>query len=327
MKNSKMKYLRYMKSNKENLRKQFDQSVAKYKHSMRYSRKEKSLMRRALYGLTEFGFSYVLYSFSRFKIPVLFGDIRVPLFYGESILLPSTDIGTHTLSLYGIIPHSSERRLSLWIVNNIGDSEIFYDIGAHLGFYTALAQYLIEKGEVHAFEANRGLASYLNKNFGDSENAHIIPFAVAAQAGEIDFYDATDTEDSSASSRFNIVGMKEKPSKVMAITLDEYVESGNTAPTVMKLDIEGGEYDAILGAQRLIQKNRPLIILEVWGGDMGEKYSANAVKKLQELGYEAYAFMGDGSVSTKPIQDPVGSIPPDYIGSRDNFIFIPQAVL
>ena len=146
---------------------------------------------------------------------------------------------------------------------------------------------------------------------------------IASQTGVIDFYDATDVEDSSASSRFNILGTSSVPTSISAISLDEYVAAGNRAPTVIKLDIEGGEYDAILGAERLIEKHQPRIILEVWGGEMGRTYSDNAVQKLLKLGYVAHTFTGgEGSLSQYPVDDPVGSIADDTKGARDNFIFI-----
>ena len=90
------------------------------------------------------------------------------------------------------------------------------------------------------------------------------------------------------------------------------------------VDIEGGEYDAICGAPNLIKKYRPRIIMEVWGGEIGRKYSDKAVKKLQELGYKAFSLESEGSVSKEPIDDPVGSISDSSHGARDNFLFSPQ---
>ena len=132
----------------------------------------------------------------------------------------------------------------------------------------------------------------------------------------------TDTEDSSASSRFNLSGLHIIPSRIAATTLDDYVRVGNKAPTVIKFDIEGGEYDAILGASSLIKDHKPRIIMEVWAGKMGRKYSDKAVKKLQEFGYKVFPLKSDGSVSGEFIVDPVGSISDFSDGARDNFLFL-----
>lgn len=298
-----------MEIKKEKMRQSFIACVLKYKESMQYSRRETSKIRRAFYGLKHFGFRYLLYTLTRFKLP-LFGDTQARLFFGKKIVLPSDDIGAHALSMYGIIPHGSERKLTEWIIKNLSESDVFYDVGAHLRFYTALAG---EMSEVHSFEANSKLCQYLKKNF-----LRVSCMAVASSSGVVDFYDATHTSDSSESSRFNTTGIH---SKVSAITLDEYVQQGNRPPTVIKFDIEGGEYDAILGTLNIINKNKPHIILEVWGGEMGRKYSDAAVKKLQELGYSAFALGRDGSVTPTSVSDPVGSIS-DVRSPRDNFLFI-----
>lgn len=283
--------------------------VKKYKDSMKYSRLVTNKILRALNGFKEFGFSYILYTATRFKFP-LFGSMRVTLFSGKKLLLPADDIGSHVLSMYGIIPHGSERKLTEWIIKNISDTDVFYDVGSHLGFYSAIAG---QTCETHSFEANARLCKYLERNF-----KNVTCKAIASSAGEIDFYDATSTSDSSESSRFNTSGTH---IKVPAITLDDYVRLGHRPPTVIKFDIEGGEYDAICGAQALIKGKSPRIILEVWGGEMGRKYSDKAVKKLQELGYTAFALERDGVVASESTSDPVGSIS-DIDSPRDNFMFI-----
>ena len=306
-----------MKYKNEKMHAMFTTSVQKYKSSMQYTGEEKSKIRRAVHNVTTFGLPYILYTLTRLRIPILYGNIQVALFFGKRLTLPIDDIGSHVLSLYGIIPHGSERKLTEWMMNNLEDTDVFYDVGAHLGFYTALAESSIKHGEVHSFEANTKLCRYLRKNF-----RNVTCKAVASSSGEVDFYDATHTSDSSESSRFNSTGTH---SRVLAITLDEYVQRGNRSPTIIKCDIEGGEYDAIMGASALIQKYKPRIILEVWGGEMGRKYSDNAVKKLQEFGYEAFSFERDGALSPIPISDPVGSIT-DTQNPRDNFMFVHKEI-
>lgn len=306
------------------LQESFGEKVRMYKESLRYSKSERRALARFFYGLRVFGVPYLFHTFARFKVPVLFGDTRTRLFFGRELALPGGDIGSHALSMYGIIPHKSERRLSLWVMENLREDDIFYDIGAHLGFYTALAEHLAARGAVHAFEANETLCRYLRKNFAESGRTHVACSAVAAAAGTVDFYDATDTDDSSESSRFNISGKETRRITVPALTIDGYVAEGNTPPTVMKFDIEGGEYDAILGGIATIQRHHPRILLEVWGGELGRKYSDVAVQKLLELGYQAFTVNGDGMLAQTPVADPVGSIEDTTVGARDNFVFLPR---
>lgn len=305
----------------------FEQSINRFKDSMRMIREKRNVLVRIFYNTKAFGFLYLRYMLMRISFLRLMGDTQLTLFWGKEMVLPREDFGTHVTALYGLMPHKSERRLTLWMLHNLTSEDVLYDVGAHFGFYTALGEYMVRNGEVHAFEANKKLCTYLTKNFSTSPQVHLSCNAIADTVREVDFYDATDAVDSSASSRFNLLGTNVVPMPVQAITLDEYIAKGNRPPTIIKIDIEGGEYDALVGAEKLIALYKPRIIMEVWGGELGKKYSENAVKKLQEHGYTAHAFLGDGTLSQTPISDPVGSIPYDPNGSRDNFIFIPSTIL
>ena len=298
--------------------------VNRYKDSLQYAKSENSKFKRVFYNFKRFGFSYLLYNLSRLRVSKIFGNMRSGLFFGRKMIWPAKNISATVCSMYGITHHKSERKLTLWMIKNLDDFEIFYDIGAHLGYYTALVEEIVVNGEIYAFEANRNLCSYLNKNFFHSKNVYIVCGAVSDTIWDIDFYDATDADDSSTSSRFNVLGLNIIPVKVSATTIDEYVKVGNKPPTTIKLDIEGGEYETILGALSLIEKYKPRIIMEVWGGEMGRKYSDKAVKKLQELEYKAFSLESEGSVSKESIDDPVGSIMDSSHGARDNFLFLAQ---
>ena len=311
-----------MDDKRQKLLESFFSCALKHKNSMRYARTEKNKIKRAFYGFKEFGFSYILYNLCRFKVPGLLGNTSGKLFFGRKMIWPAGDIGANVLSMYGIHPHKSEKRLALWIINNLNNFEVFYDIGAHLGYYAALSVEMAPEGEIHAFEANKKLCGYLNRNFSGSKNVHISCAAVAESVGEVDFYDATKTEDSSASSRFNLSELDIAPSRIAATTLDEYIKRGNKAPTTIKIDVEGGEYDVVMGGLNLIKEYKPRIIMEVWAGEMGRKYSDKAVKKLQELGYKAFLLKNGGDVSVEPVNDPVGSILDCSNGARDNFLFL-----
>lgn len=296
--------------------------VKRYKNAMRFSLAEKSKTKKFVYGVYTFGLMYVLYHLSKRKNHLLFGSISTRLFFGKKMTFPATDIGTYTLGMYKISPHGCERKLTMWMLKNLKSNDVFYDVGAHLGFYTALAEHLISTGEVHAFEANEKLSHYLRRNFTDSKKVHVIETAVAESEGSVDFYDATEIDDSSASSRFNVVKSTLPPKSVKATSLDAYIKETKTTPTVIKFDIEGGEYDAILGIVDFITRNKPVIIMEIWGGDLGTQYSDKAVKKIQELGYRCYSIDVRGTLSDKSIQNPVESITGLGEHARDNFVFI-----
>jgi FkbM family methyltransferase len=69
---------------------------------------------------------------------------------------------------------------------------------------------------------------------------------------------------------------------VPAITLDDFVAAGGPPPQLVKIDVEGGEYEVLRGV-RLFATQRPLIIAEIHHQQAAEQITA----WLNEYQYEA----------------------------------------
>jgi hypothetical protein len=50
---------------------------------------------------------------------------------------------------------------------------------------------------------------------------------------------------------------------VPAITLDEFIGTGGPEPHLVKIDVEGGEYEVLQGGSKFFRSQRPLILAEV----------------------------------------------------------------
>jgi hypothetical protein len=55
------------------------------------------------------------------------------------------------------------------------------------------------------------------------------------------------------------------------------------------MDIEGGEYKALLGARRMLEQHHPIIFLATHGRDVHN----NCCKYLSSIGYELSAIAGE----------------------------------
>ena len=51
--------------------------------------------------------------------------------------------------------------------------------------------------------------------------------------------------------------------RVRAIALDDFIAKGGPIPRLVKVDVEGGEYDVLCGAEHLFATHRPLLVAEV----------------------------------------------------------------
>jgi hypothetical protein len=68
---------------------------------------------------------------------------------------------------------------------------------------------------------------------------------------------------------------------VMTVSVDAFVERYHLAPVVLKIDVEGAEYDVLCGAGATLEGYRPAILLSVHG----EAQRAACARLLESHGY------------------------------------------
>ena len=224
---------------------------------------------------------------------------KTKTFWGREICVLPFDGDSSSLLFFGSL---FESEIIKFLVKQLKENEIFYDIGANLGFYTILAQEFInqEKGEIHAFEPLPEIFNLLSENakIHIFKNTYLNNLAISDKVGEAEFYNKTTLSHSGGSS---LIFRKELDSaekiKVKTITLDEYIKS-HKPPTIMKIDIEGAEYLALMGAENLLKTYSPIIIMETPGDDIlpDPSLRRNAVYLLKEFGYRAYKILPEGEI-------------------------------
>jgi FkbM family methyltransferase len=142
---------------------------------------------------------------------------------------------------------------------------IVFDIGAHLGLMSMICAQLMKKlGKVYAFEPTPKTFEILEKVIGLNKAFEVvIPInkAVAKDNTTFDFY-LSSNEGSNSNSLVSKNHRDRKPIKIHVTSLDLFVAE-NSVPKVdlIKIDAEGSEYDVLLGAQNVIAKYKPIIIL------------------------------------------------------------------
>jgi hypothetical protein len=77
--------------------------------------------------------------------------------------------------------------------------------------------------------------------------------------------------------------------EVDVVGLDELSEMGRLpAPNLIKMDIEGGEVDALVGAERILRAHRPVILLATHGWARHQE----CCRFLRGLGYALEGLAG-----------------------------------
>lgn len=118
-----------------------------------------------------------------------------------------------------------------------------------------------------AFEPVPGQFAFLKEHF--SEQADIYPYALGNENKETIFHHVVSNPTYSGLQQRTYKGEEEiKEIKVQVRKLDEVI-SHDIPVALLKIDVEGGEFDVIKGASTIIQKWHPYIIFEhgVGGAD------------------------------------------------------------
>jgi FkbM family methyltransferase len=162
--------------------------------------------------------------------------------------------------------HYHERYETLLIQRVLEQGDVFWDIGANIGYFVlAAAAALANTGKVVAFEPMAAAWQNLTDNLALNSFTNIRPvrLAVSETRGEAVLYSAGDFADTSA----NIFLAKEAEGKkevIQTITLDEFArEMSKLPPTLIQMDIEGAELAVLKGGRDLIRSARPLLMIEL----------------------------------------------------------------
>lgn len=166
-------------------------------------------------------------------------------------------------------------------------SGVFFDVGANYGIHSY--RFLSHGYRCVLFEPQRECTRFISRVCSLNGWApSIIEQVVAECAQTIRFYHSKSTWFSSLSPEW-ILDCGEEPVEVEknALSLDDYCANTGLFPTVIKIDIEGGEARALRGAQNCLALHHPALVIEVlrssgnradvWNAIVPHGYSAFAV--------------------------------------------------
>lgn len=188
-------------------------------------------------------------------------------------------------SAHGYWLGSYEYNKRIIIEKMIKEGTIFYDIGAHVGFYTLLASLLVgNTGKVVAFEPVARNIYYLKKHMKINyiKNVTLIEAAVCDQNGFVAFDDSIRIDMGEITPLGKL--------QVKAVSLDTLFVNGDIPiPQYMKIDVEGAELSVIKGAKLLIDDYHPIIFLSTHGSGIHKE----CCKFLKDKGYMLRSVYGN----------------------------------
>ncbi len=200
------------------------------------------------------------------------------------------------------------------------------DAGAHVGWFTYLAAWLVgPQGRVLAFEPDLDNHARLSLHRTLNGAAHVVlrPQAVSDKPGTATFWINDDNDGGHALWDMSLypdcprTRATRRTREVDLVDLDSAARAdGIHAPRIIKLDVEGAEMRALVGATGLLMAQPgPLVIcefhpfaLDACGGSVGELRAL-----MQSMGYALWVPEADGGLP-RMVPDGV-EVHQDYICS------------
>ena len=168
------------------------------------------------------------------------------------------------------------------IVNNLNKDSVFLDIGANIGQHSLVSSQFCKT--VYSFEP----LSEIYQQFSESirknkfKNIKANNFALGNASGEMEIYIPTINFGGSSLVKDGLnKGFEVNSQKITIKKLDDLSEI--TKFDLIKIDVEGFEYEVLKGGENKIKQNQTIIILE---------YSYDQMEKLKPgTSKELYAFI------------------------------------
>lgn len=136
------------------------------------------------------------------------------------------------------------------------------DVGANIGYWTIYLSKKLGAKKVYGFEPDPILFSILKKNLTLNEVESVVfpnQCAIGQDENELILYHCPEN---SGDNRPYFVDGRSSVS-VPCTTIDDYAEKNNIARVdFIKMDIQGGEANALQGAINVLQRDRPVLMVE-----------------------------------------------------------------
>ena len=241
------------------------------------------------------------------------------LFSGERMRVRLPERVSVHLWRYGFI----EPNLSRILLGHLQQDMVFFDVGAHYGYFSVLGSQLVGPGgEVHAFEPSPDTFRLLVANTRNRE-VRVVCNNVALWSESTTLeYRTFGAEFSAFNSLFHprLQGAEkdralslEQRHQIPTRTLDEYVREQGVSPDVIKIDAENAELEILRGAVEVMDEHRPVITVEVGDGP-DDQGSRAALDFALSHGYRPFDYV-DGDLQEHELRTRYG---------RGNIVLIPD---
>jgi FkbM family methyltransferase len=179
------------------------------------------------------------------------------------------------------------------------DGMTVIDAGANIGQYSILASTIVGgQGRVHSFEPVPSTFEQLQRNISNNEltNCNLNQCALYSENGTITL---SLSEEMLQNIGAYSAGANNSSTAVIVSTLclDDYIREQNISKVdFIKMDIEGSEASALLGMKLTLERDRPILLIEINRSALVLMNSSPEILwsfLVEDLSYRPYLISGD----------------------------------
>jgi FkbM family methyltransferase len=202
-----------------------------------------------------------------------------------------------TLSAAGIFLTPNQRYdhyTSLILRRLLRENSAVVDVGCHHGEFLDEVLNLAPLGHHFAIEALPFLARKLEEKYKNT-TVTVCSVALGAETGETKFVYVPDAPAySGLRKREYPLGVSQTETLIVPVKRLDDLLPENYCPHFIKLDVEGGEWLVLLGAESVLRRCRPYVLFE-FGRGAADYYGImpeSMFEKWQALGYRIFTLKG-----------------------------------
>lgn len=204
-------------------------------------------------------------------------------------------------------------------MNMIRPGTLVMDVGANIGVYGLPWAALDETVTVYCFEPNPMVRSRLDRNIALnrlSRNVVSRPEALSDKTGAATLY----ADDGLSSLNPDVSGAKDNPVQVPLARLDDVIDTNGRPVSLIKIDVQGHEFEVMRGALGVMKTFGPALIFEHEDDLFRSRAAAEKAKHdiellLSSVGYGAFliSFWGPDLMApvdwSRPLDGDVLALP------------------
>ena len=208
-------------------------------------------------------------------------------------------INNHTVDMWIARNGNWEPSVSKALIENMPKDGIFLDIGANIGYHSLfMASYSKGQEKIYTFEPIKRLHHQLEKSIAVNNFSNITSYNIALGDCDRDSQTIYIREENIGGSSLLIypnleyVNVKETE-KVNIRSLDKFFKE-DFKVNLIKIDVEGYEYEVLKGGSKLLENNHPTLVIEFSPYFYVQDYANkpfDLIFFLENLGYSFFTLL------------------------------------